>query len=1090
MKNILKHPKLIIGISILITVLFAIPLKNIHVESSIRQFFPQDHEAYTRLNDTEEQFGSMIAIGVSFETPGDTILTKEYINAIRHITADLETIDNLENVTSITNIDYIDSKEGTINVNDLFEKDINEEITDEDVALITERISNWESMYNLVILSHDGKATQIAMNVNQNATLDEQETALMAVRRTVKSDVLEFAPSLSDKMKFYGDPVISENAKSFLMSDLASLIPLVILVVLISLYFSFNTLDGTVLPLITVLMSTVWSVGIMSLSGMEFSLVSSVIPVALIACGSAYGIHVLTHYYIAIDTKRKSFDDPLRLFTKEEHEECIQEGLKNVWLAVLLSAITTVAGFISLVTSPIRPLFGFAIFTALGIAFALLLSVTVIPALLSQKKLENVGKRSKRMEKITAKVKKRLEKTTKSQMEGKKDFGFSATLYNIYYTLCGTKPRMIIFSGLIITLSIVGLKKLVIDTSMVNYFPKDAQLRQDIDYVNDNFAGTNSVYLLIRSPAADLKDEASKYAAEATAIEQKYEETASLRAKQAVLIEKAAAVETQFKTKQEKKLAPYVNRLIKIEEEIKELKRGSKSGVPLTEKKNAKIQKLNDEYADLKGKIADVSAETLTEKDIEKINAYLADADKIQEEINAIIDAGLTPEQSEICAELHNKEAELLAQADKALNMTNPEILKAVDDMQGWISEKFDVVGKTVSYTDSVKRFNQVFNAPGSTTETAQASNVSMDFGLDDSFADFGDFDDFGDFGDTEEAAPADDGFIEDYVHPNIEFEKMLGRDMSAKEVQDLIGKAYSRAGGRRASVEDFVKTLQREMNYDGQAFYEIPQDPAKYGRTSKKGLEGIVSNYLQQLGKNMERFTDDPVNGVPNVIRMQVQIKTNSTQVVGQMLDQFEAYADEHLPDGYYMLSTGEGEMEYVMTNLVVSSQMTSLLISLLLVFIIIAVSFKSPVAGFIGAIPLAFTIILNYMVMGFTGIKLDLITSIIASVAIGVGIDYTIHFMTEYRALREQSDDLEQVTRGTFKSSGIGIITNALAVGLGFLVLCLSKFVVLRYIGVLVAIVMFTSSILAMTILPGLFNLFDPQFLHKGKPKAWEDA
>ena len=121
--------------------------------------------------------------------------------------------------------------------------------------------------------------------------------------------------------------------------------------------------------------------------------------------------------------------------------------------------------------------------------------------------------------------------------------------------------------------------------------------------------------------------------------------------------------------------------------------------------------------------------------------------------------------------------------------------------------------------------------------------------------------------------------------------------------------------------------------------------------------------------------------------------------------------------------------------------------------------------------------------MVMGFTGINLDLVTSIIASVAVGVGIDYTIHFLTTYKEEREKTDDLETVTRQTFKKSGHGIVTNAVAVGLGFLVLCCSKFIVLRYIGILVAIVMFTSSILAMTIIPGILNQFQPKFVTSKK-------
>ena len=170
---------------------------------------------------------------------------------------------------------------------------------------------------------------------------------------------------------------------------------------------------------------------------------------------------------------------------------------------------------------------------------------------------------------------------------------------------------------------------------------------------------------------------------------------------------------------------------------------------------------------------------------------------------------------------------------------------------------------------------------------------------------------------------------------------------------------------------------------------------------------------------------------------------------------------------------------MEYTMTDMIVSSQLTSLFISLLSVFIIIAISFKSGWAGILGAVPLAFTILLNYMMMGFCHINLDLITSIIASVAVGVGIDYTIHFLSTYKEERSKSSDIVAVTKETFKKSGHGIITNALAVGLGFLVLCLSKFIILRYLGILVAIVMFTSSFLAMTIIPGILNLSDPKFI-----------
>ena len=252
LKKVLKHPKLILAVSIVITVLLAIPLSTIRVESSIRQFFPQKHEAYQRLNRTEEEFGSMISIGVSLETPGESILTKEYVEIIRNITYELENVPETSNIQSLVNIDYIEGDNGTINVCPILESDITSPVTDDDLNLIKERLAAWEDMYDLVVISKDGKATQLALNVNPKAELAVQQQSL----REIRSIVLKNIEGTDLKVKIYGDPVISEDAKAFLISDLAVLIPLVVLVVLISLYFSFSTLDGTILPLITVLMST------------------------------------------------------------------------------------------------------------------------------------------------------------------------------------------------------------------------------------------------------------------------------------------------------------------------------------------------------------------------------------------------------------------------------------------------------------------------------------------------------------------------------------------------------------------------------------------------------------------------------------------------------------------------------------------------------------------------------------------------------------------------------------------------------------------------------------------------------------------
>ncbi len=299
------------------------------------------------------------------------------------------------------------------------------------------------------------------------------------------------------------------------------------------------------------------------------------------------------------------------------------------------------------------------------------------------------------------------------------------------------------------------------------------------------------------------------------------------------------------------------------------------------------------------------------------------------------------------------------------------------------------------------------------------------------------------------------------------------------------MSKAYADAGGKYATVEGIVDNLMRQMNYNGTAYYEIPYDASKYPVATREELKGIVENYLTLLSGSLERFIDDDMN--PKVMRITCQLRSHSSEESGVIIDAAKKYAKEHFPEGYTLEATGSAQMEDRMTSMIVSSQITSLALSLFSVFVVITISFGSCWAGLLGALPLAFSILLNYMTMGFCGINLDFITSIIASVVVGVGIDYTIHFMTTYKEERSKTDDVVEVTKATFRKSGQGILTNALAVGFGFLVLTLSKFVVLRYIGILVAIVMLTSSFLAMTIIPGILNLTDPKFI---RPKHSDEG
>ena len=939
-RKMLKCSWLVIALSIALTLFFGWQLRNISIENTVRMYMPQNSESYQRMLKTEEDYGSMMVLGISLETSGETILTPDYIHIVQNITDQIADVDYVESIDSLANMDFIVGEDGSLKASSILGEDYSGSAAD--MAAIKQRLVDWQEMYNRVLTTDDGRATQLMITLapkNEKGEMLNSTNQMFALHKI--QEICEKELEGSDlEVRYFGDPVLSDNGYNFMVRDLLLLIPFVALVVLLSLYFSFHTWSGTLLPLITVLMSTVWSVGLMCMFKITFTIIGSVIPVCLVACGSAYGIHVLTHYYIGLDKVEGEM-------TKEKHAGAIEYGLKDVWVAVVLAGVTTVAGFISNITSPIMPLKSFSVFAAAGVVFSLILSMTFIPSMLYIIPVSKVCKRNEKQGRLSAKIKMRLDRELIRRGGKTSEEATGSTLYAVYHFFSGTKPRLIISTALVLIAGFVGFKMLIVDTALVNYFPRDSKFRKDIDYVDEYLAGSNTLYLLVSGEEKEAGEASSEAASSDSAAD-------------------SIASDFDFGT---------------------------------TETSAADSVASDFDFGTTTSAADDFgfgeASNTASDFDF-----GFGDASSVADGAAAASDEA--PKQYYM--------------------LTNPEILKAVDGMQQYLLSRHEGIGKMVSFTTFLKRMNQVMNAP-----------------------------------------------VDD---------ETLNSKVTVQQMLERLHKAYTAAGGDKAKVNDVIIELEKQLNFNGADYYEIPYDVSKYPVATREELGDLVTQYLYLLSSDqIQRFANNMT--MPTAIRTQVQLRTHSTDDTAAIIKDAQEYAAKHFPKGYKLEATGNGEMEYTMTKMVVDSQSVSIALSLAMVFLIISLSFKSPLAGIIGAIPLALTILLNFMVMGYFGIALDLCTSIIASVAIGVGIDYTIHFMETYKAQRALTDVLEVVTKNTFKTSGKGILTNAIAVGLGFCVLLFSRFIILRYIGALVAVVMFTSSTLAMTVIPGLLNAFDPKFM-----------
>jgi predicted RND superfamily exporter protein len=143
------------------------------------------------------------------------------------------------------------------------------------------------------------------------------------------------------------------------------------------------------------------------------------------------------------------------------------------------------------------------------------------------------------------------------------------------------------------------------------------------------------------------------------------------------------------------------------------------------------------------------------------------------------------------------------------------------------------------------------------------------------------------------------------------------------------------------------------------------------------------------------------------------------------------------------------------------------------------ISIANKSPVAGIFSIAPLSISILINFAIMGFTGIKLNLGTSMVACVSVGIGIDYAIHCLEAYKREYRDGEGTGDCLRRTFISSGKAILIDAVSNGLGFAVLLFSRFTMLADLGLLIAIAMFSGALVNLTLLPALLAVFKPKFV-----------
>jgi len=280
---------------------------------------------------------------------------------------------------------------------------------------------------------------------------------------------------------------------------------------------------------------------------------------------------------------------------------------------------------------------------------------------------------------------------------------------------------------------------------------------------------------------------------------------------------------------------------------------------------------------------------------------------------------------------------------------------------------------------------------------------------------------------------------------------------------------------GNTFSLSDYLKRMNKVMHADKDEFDIIPD--------SKE----LIAQYLL-----LYEMSGDPEN-LWNVVdydyktaNIMIQLKSDNSKAINSAISEVKYFRDDFQKLGVEINFAGSGYKALVFTDLILEGQIKSLVMSLFIIIILLAFIFKNLWAGLIGSVPIVITAIIGFGVMGLLNIPLSTTTALISSIAIGIGIDYAVHFIERYKIYALVTGDKQKTMQETMHHSGRAIIFNAMVVISGFLVLLFSVFPPNRSLGAMVSLNMFTSFLGTVTIMYLLLyrtNLFLGRKLAKKK-------
>jgi len=355
LKYIFKFPYLIIGVTVVITIIFGYFAVKIDLNPDINALVPETNDRISHLEDDlgiEDKVTQYLFLSVE----GDNNYTLEKLNAFSDVISSISDLPGIERVLTPFNLVTFITK-GTRVIPVTMSVNGAAPGNEDDLKLFIDKLSH-DYIASDFVVADKGR---ILTAVFTNGKIADHKSFMEKIYKIVKPLDKYFDVHIT------GEIPIEDRTGYYLSKDLGTLLSLSLVVMMMVFFLSFRTKRSVMLPILVVSIGTVWSVGFMSLIGYSFTIVSIIIPPLLLTIGSSYTIHLLNEYY-----RNSKYDTQNKFW--------IIEAVKEVSNTVLLAGLTTIIGFSSLLITSIGSLREFGLSISVGVAACAALSLSFLPA--------------------------------------------------------------------------------------------------------------------------------------------------------------------------------------------------------------------------------------------------------------------------------------------------------------------------------------------------------------------------------------------------------------------------------------------------------------------------------------------------------------------------------------------------------------------------------------------------------------------------------------------------------------------------------------------------------------------------------------